>query len=240
MSVKGRVSPDGRPPPPYDGDSADEASVCSVDSGISMSYELGPNDQPESSYPDELTWNQGRPVSVNGPFGAVPYGQEINTQLFPQHVPISYPPPAYYQIRPSQLAPEPDESENELDQPPNDDPQVKAEDQNYISVANVILKENRELRWADIQLQSEIRTGLKSQRVMLSQSSSAVQKQLRQAQKYCEAIDKKLKIVESRNHDRHISEQGRIDELRSLVTTVMKDQMMIRSCLERKGMVQIT
>ncbi|KAF5663834.1 hypothetical protein FCIRC_11019 [Fusarium circinatum] len=187
-----------------------------------------------------------------GPSGAVPDGHAINTQLFPQHVTISYPPypsypsyppyppPAYEQICPSLLVPESDESENELDQWPNDDPQVRAEDQNYSSLPNVLLKENRELRWADIQLQSEIRTGLNSQRVMLSQFSSAVQKQLRQTQKYCEAIDKQLKIVESRSHGHHISEQGRIDELRSLVKTVMKDQMMFRRFLKRKDMVQIT
>ncbi|KAF5545713.1 hypothetical protein FMEXI_5897 [Fusarium mexicanum] len=237
MSVKDRFSPDGWPPRPYDGGEADDASVCSLDSGISMSYELGPNAERELNYPPGLTWNPGHPFDMHGPFGAVPYGHQVNTPFFPQQVSMSYPPLANDQIRPSQLVPESDESENEVEQSPNDNPQFRAEDQNYVSFVDVILKENRELRWADVQLQSEIRTGLNSQHVTLSQSLSAVQKQLRQSQKYCKAIGKKLKIAESRNHDRHISEQGRIDELRSLVTTAMKDQRMIRRCLKRKDMV---
>ncbi|KAG5744591.1 hypothetical protein H9Q69_002783 [Fusarium xylarioides] len=177
---------------------------------------------------------------MHDPPGAVPYSHPVNAQWSPQPVPIICLPPTYDQIQPSQLVPESDESENELDQSPNDDPQVKAEDQNYIDPIEVILKENQELRMADVQLQSEIRTGLNNQFAMLSQSSNVVQMQLRQAQKHCEAIEKEFKVAERRYRDRHISAQGGIKELRSLVKTVLKEQTMLRSYLKRKGTVEIT
>ncbi|KAG5818775.1 hypothetical protein H9Q74_000924 [Fusarium xylarioides] len=177
---------------------------------------------------------------MHDPPGAVPYSHPVNAQWSPQPVPIICLPPTYDQIQPSQLVPESDESENELDQSPNDDPQVKAEDQNYIDPIEVILKENQELRMADVQLQSEIRAGLNNQFAMLSQSSNVVQMQLRQAQKHCEAIEKEFKVAERRYRDRHISAQGGIKELRSLVKTVLKEQTMLRSYLKRKGTVEIT
>ncbi|KAF4428862.1 hypothetical protein FACUT_9319 [Fusarium acutatum] len=219
------------------GDSADEATVCSEDAGISRWSGLGPNAKPELSYSHGFTWNQDRPFDMHDQLGAVPYGPTVNTQWFPQPVPILYPPPAYEQIRPSQLDPESDESENEPDQSPNDDLQVKTEDKNYFDPTAVALKE---LRMADVQLQSEIRKGLKSQRAMLSQSSSVVQKQLRQAQKYCEAIEKELKIVKIRSRDRHINVQGEIKELRGLVMLYIKEQMMLRRYLKDKDLIQIT
>ncbi|KAF5701897.1 hypothetical protein FMUND_13730 [Fusarium mundagurra] len=242
MSVKDCDSGDEGLPQSYsyDGDLADEGSVCSEDSGICMSHELGPNAKPELNYSYGPTWNQGHPSNMHGPPGAVPYSHPVNTQWFPQPAPIVCLPPTYDQMRPSQLVPESDESENELDQSPNDDPQVKAEDQNYINPIDTILKENQELRMADVQLQSEIRTGLNSQLAMLSQSSNAVKMQLRQAQKHCEAIEKELKIVERRYRDRQISAQGGIKELRSLLMTVIEEQTMLRRYLKRKGSVQIT
>ncbi|KAG9495226.1 hypothetical protein J7337_013461 [Fusarium musae] len=90
-----------------------------------------------------------------------------------------------------------------------------------------------ELRMADIQLQDEIRTGLNSQRATLSQSSSAVQKQLKQAQKCCEAIKKQLKIVESRCNDHQISVQE-TKELRGQVMTLIKEQKSLRRLLKRE------
>ncbi|PNP83857.1 hypothetical protein FNYG_02545 [Fusarium nygamai] len=179
---------------------------------------------------------------MHNPLGAAPYRHPVNTRWAPQPVPIVCLPPTYDQRRPSQLVSESYESENRLDQSPNDYPQVKTEHKNYFNPTDVALNE---LRMADIQLQSEIRTGLNSQRATLSQSSSAVQKQLRQAQKYCEAIEKQLKIVDSRYHDRQISAQE-IKELRGQVMTVIKEQKSLRRRLKRerrkgrKGLVQIT
>ncbi|KAF5685326.1 hypothetical protein FDENT_6321 [Fusarium denticulatum] len=239
MSVKDCDSPDESLPQSYsyDVDSADEASVCSEDPGICMSYGLGPNAKPELKYSYGPTWNQGHPSYKHNPLVAVPYSHPVNNRWAPQPAPIVCLPPTYDQRRRSQLVPESYKSGNRLGQSPNDYPQVKTEHKNYIDPIDVTLNE---LRMADIQLQSEIRTGLNSQRAALSQSSSAVQKQLRQAQNYCEAIKKELKIVESRYHDRHISAQGEIEKLRGLVMSYIKEQKILSRRLKRKGLVQIT
>ncbi|KAF5597680.1 hypothetical protein FPCIR_3564 [Fusarium pseudocircinatum] len=239
MSVKGCDSPHESLPQSYsyDVDSADEASVCSEDSGIYMSHGMGPNAKPELKYSYGATRNQGHPSYKHNPLGAVPYSHPVNTRWAPQRAPIVCLPPNYDQMCRSQLVPESYESGNRLDQSPNEYPQVKTEHKNYIKPIDVILNE---LRMADIQLQSEIRTGLNSQRATLSQSSSAVQKQLRQAQKDYEAIEKELKIVDSRYHDRHIKAQGEIEKLRSLVMEYTRDHKNLRRRLKRRGLLQIT
>ncbi|KAF5564283.1 hypothetical protein FNAPI_2276 [Fusarium napiforme] len=214
----------------YDVDSADDASVCSQDSGICMSPGWGPNAKPELKYSYGPTWNQGHPSYMHNPLGAVPYMLPVNTRWAPQPAPIVCLPPTYDQSHPSQFVSESCESENRLYQSPNDYPQVKTEHKNYFSPIDVALNE---LRMADIQLQSEIRTGLNSQRATLSQSSSAVQKQLRQAQKCFDAIKKQLKIVERRCDDRQVSAQE-IKELRGKVMTAIKGQKSLRRCLKRE------
>ncbi|KAF5601366.1 hypothetical protein FPANT_1737 [Fusarium pseudoanthophilum] len=232
MSVKGCYSPDESLPHSYsyDVDSADDASVCSEGSGICMSPGLGQNANPELKYSYRPTWNQGHRSYMHNPLGAVPYIHPVNTRWAPQPAPIVYSPPIYGQSGPSPFVSESYESENRLDQSPNDYPQVKTEHKNYFSPIDVTLNE---LRMADIQLQSEIRTGLNSQRATLSQSSGAVQKQLRQAQKCCDAIEKQLKIVDGRCNDRQTSAQE-IKELRGQLMTLIKGQKSLRRCLKRE------
>ncbi|KAF5636770.1 uncharacterized protein FTJAE_5966 [Fusarium tjaetaba] len=191
----------------YDVDSADDASVCSQDSGMCMSPGWAPNAKPELKYSYGPTWNQGHPSYMHNPLGAVPYSLPVNTRWAPQPAPIVCLPPTY-----------------------NQSPHIKTEHKNYFNLVDIALNE---LRMADVQLQSEIRTGLNSQSATLSLSSSVVQKQLRQAQKYCKAIKKQLKTVESRCHDRQISVQE-VKELRGRVKTVIKEQKSLRRGLKRE------
>ncbi|RBR15841.1 hypothetical protein FVER53590_10870 [Fusarium verticillioides] len=214
----------------YDVDSADDESVCSQDSGTCMSPRWGPNAKPELKYSYGPTWNQGHLSYMHNPLGAVPYNLPVNTRWAPQPAPIVCLPPTYDQSRPPQFVSESYESEKRLDPSPNDYPHVKTEHKNYFSPTDVALNE---LRMADIQLQDEIRTGLNSQSATLSQSSSAVQKQLKQAQKCCEAIKKQLKIVESRCNDHQISVQE-TKELRGQVMTLIKEQKSLRRLLKRE------
>ncbi|CCT75677.1 uncharacterized protein FFB20_01010 [Fusarium fujikuroi] len=224
MWAQDRDSSDGSPPPSHDGDPADEAGIWE-DEGISGLHGSAPSVQMD--YPSGFTWDQRGPIDMHGQLGAVPDGHAVNTPWFPQHAPLVYPTPSYTPIYPAQLDSESDVSENEPDQSLNDDPQVKTEDQNYINAFDRIFNQTRELRLADVQLQNEIRTGLNSQSAMLSQSWVAVQKQLRQSRKYCEATKKKLEQVESHHHDR----QDEIKELRELL---MKKQKKLRRKLKRK------
>ncbi|CVL04048.1 uncharacterized protein FMAN_14858 [Fusarium mangiferae] len=224
MWAKDRDSSDGSPPPSHDGDPADEAGIWE-DEGISGLHGSAPSVQMD--YPSGFTCDQGRPIDMHGQLGAVPYGHALNTPLFPQHAPLVYPTPSYTPIYPAQLDSKSDVSENEPDQSLNDNPQVKTEDQNYINTFDLIFKENRELRLADVQLQNEIRTGLNSQSAMLSQSWVAVQKQLRRSRKYCEATKKKLEKLESRHHDRQ-------DEIKELGQLLMKKQKKLTRKFNRK------
>ncbi|KAF5716841.1 hypothetical protein FGLOB1_2332 [Fusarium globosum] len=234
MWTQDRDSSDGSPPRSHDGDPADEAGIWE-DEGISGLHGSAPSVQMD--YPSGFTWDQG------GPIEAVPDGHALNTPWFPQHAPLVYPTPSYTPIYPAKLDSESDVSENEPDQSLNDDPQVKTDDQNYINAFDRIFNQTRELRLADVQLRNEIRTGLNSQSAMLSQSWVAVQKQLKQSHKYCEATKKKLEKVESHHHNR----QDEIKELRELL---MKKQKKLRRKLKRKessdiagknkGSVQIT
>ncbi|KAL9561130.1 hypothetical protein ACKAV7_014485 [Fusarium commune] len=247
MGVKNCGSLDGSPPPLYHGVLADEDSVCSEDSAISTWHGCAPDVKSEMNDLHRLIWDQDCHFDRYGQFGAVPYDYTVNTRSSFQHVPNSYLPPAYDHIGPSQLDSESDVAENESDQSPNDDPQVKTEAKNYIDHVDVILKEIRRLHMADVQLRTELITGLKNQYAMCSQSLSVVQGQLSQANKLIEfwgeqteTNTKQLEILDSRCRDRHINAQDSIKELSDLMMTDIKERRMLRHSLEDKGLIQIT